>query len=92
MNKSYYLAIDIGASSGRHIIGWRENDVIKTDEIYRFPNNMEQADGHLTWNTERLLAEVRTGIAAAKENIPELKVCPLTLGRWTIFYCKETGR
>lgn len=35
---NYYLAIDIGASSGRHIVGWRENEEIKTEEVYRFPN------------------------------------------------------
>ena len=33
----YYLAIDIGASSGRHIVGWTENGEVKTEEIYRFP-------------------------------------------------------
>ena len=43
----YYLAIDIGASSGRHIIGWQENGAIQTDEVYRFPNGVEERDGHL---------------------------------------------
>lgn len=33
----YFLAIDIGASSGRHIVGWQENGEIKTNEVYRFP-------------------------------------------------------
>lgn len=89
MSKSYYLAIDIGASSGRHIIGWRENDVIKTDEIYRFPNNMEQADGHLTWNIERLLAEVRTGIAAAKEKYPRIE--SLSIDTWAVDYILLQG-
>ena len=37
----HYLAIDIGASSGRHIIGYEENGEIKTDEVYRFPNGIE---------------------------------------------------
>lgn len=32
---NYYLAIDIGASSGRHIVGWLENGVLKTEEIKR---------------------------------------------------------
>ena len=32
-----YLAIDIGASSGRHIVGWMENGVLRTEEVYRFP-------------------------------------------------------
>lgn len=89
MSKSYYLAIDIGASSGRHIIGWRENDVIKTDEIYRFPNNVEQADGHLTWNIERLLAEVRTGIAAAKEKYPRIE--SLSIDTWAVDYILLQG-
>ncbi len=39
---NYYLAIDIGASSGRHIVGWRENNEIKTDEVYRFPNGTKK--------------------------------------------------
>ena len=35
-----YLAIDIGASSGRHIVGWMEDGKIQTKEIYRFPNGV----------------------------------------------------
>ena len=59
----YYLAIDIGASSGRHIVGWMENGVLMTDELYRFPNGMDTVDGHLVWDSKRLLNEVETGIA-----------------------------
>ena len=55
----YYLAIDIGASSGRHIVGWMENGEWQTDEVYRFPNGMEETDGHLTWNTEMLMTHIR---------------------------------
>ncbi len=33
-----YLAVDIGASSGRHIVGWRENSNLKTEEVFRFRN------------------------------------------------------
>lgn len=43
----YFLAIDIGASSGRHIIGWREDGEIKTEEIYRFPNGVQEVDSHV---------------------------------------------
>ena len=39
MHKNY-LAIDIGASSGRHIVGWMENGVLRTKEVYRFPNSV----------------------------------------------------
>ena len=45
-----YLAVDIGASSGRHIVGWRENGTIKTKEVHRFPNGVKELDGHLTWD------------------------------------------
>lgn len=64
---NYYLAIDIGASSGRHIVGWLENGVLKTEEIYRFKNGTETKGGHLIWNTERLFAEVVNGLKRAKE-------------------------
>ena len=40
-----YLAIDIGASSGRHIVGWMENGELKTEEVYRFPNGVKEQDG-----------------------------------------------
>lgn len=45
-----YLAIDIGASSGRHIVGWTEGGGIKTKEVYRFPNGVTERNGHLTWD------------------------------------------
>ena len=51
----YYLAIDIGASSGRHIVGWNENGAIQTQEVYRFTNGVTNADGHLTWDIVRIL-------------------------------------
>ena len=50
----YYLAIDIGASSGRHIVGWKENGEIRTREVYRFPNGVTKLDGHLTWDIQAL--------------------------------------
>lgn len=61
----YYLAIDIGASSGRHIVGWSENGAIKTDEVYRFPNATVSRGGHLFWNTDLLFQQVKKGMKAA---------------------------
>lgn len=51
---NYYSAIDIGASSGRHIVGWLENGILKTQEVYRFANGSETKGGHLIWNVKRL--------------------------------------
>lgn len=64
---NYYLAVDIGASSGRHIIGWMENGVIRLEEIYRFPNLPDKVGGHLQWDVERLFQEVVNGLKRAKE-------------------------
>ena len=62
---NYCLAIDIGASSGRHIVGWIENGTIMTREVYRFPNGVKNQEGHLIWDREALLESVISGIAAA---------------------------
>ena len=66
----YFLAIDIGASSGRHTVGWRENGKIKTKEVYRFSNGVLEQAGHLVWDVDALLFHVKTGIAAAKTEFP----------------------
>ena len=56
--KTYYLAIDIGASSGRHILGSVENGKIELEEVYRFPNGMSEKNGHMCWDHESLVENV----------------------------------
>lgn len=58
----YYLAVDIGASSGRHILAHIENDKLILEEIYRFENGFEEQNGSLVWNIEHLEKEVKAGI------------------------------
>lgn len=60
--KKYYLAIDIGASSGRHILGWVEQGILHLEEIYRFPNGVKRTDSGLVWDMESLVREVKSGI------------------------------
>lgn len=81
---NYYLAIDIGASSGRHIVGWMEDGELKTQEVYRFPNGMIQKDGHLIWDIEALLSYVKAGIAKAKEVFPS--IYSLSVDTWGVDY------
>lgn len=83
------LAIDIGASSGRHIVGWAENGEIRTREVYRFPNDIVEADGHLTWDTGALLAHVKTGIDAALMEYPDLD--SLSIDTWGVDYVLMRG-
>ena len=63
----YYLAIDIGASSGRHILGSIQDGKIILEEVYRFSNGMEEKNGHLCWNHERLFAEIIAGMKKCGE-------------------------
>ncbi|NLB48805.1 MAG: rhamnulokinase [Erysipelotrichia bacterium] len=58
----YFLSIDIGASSGRHILGFIENGKIILEEVYRFPNSPDRKDGHLYWDISRLFNEIKEGI------------------------------
>lgn len=80
----YYLAIDIGASSGRHIIGWLDKGELKLEEIYRFWNGAESKDGHLVWDTARLFKEVLNGLKKAKElgKIPDY----IGIDTWAVDY------
>lgn len=63
----YYLAIDIGASSGRHILAHKEDGKIVLEEVYRFPNGMVDNNGELVWEEDRLFAEIKNGMKKCKE-------------------------
>ena len=86
---NYYLAIDIGASSGRHIIGYMENGELKTEELYRFPNGMDKVDGHLVWDVKRLLSEIKTGIKKSFERCG--KITSLSIDTWGVDYVLFKG-
>lgn len=62
----YFLAVDIGASSGRHILGHLENHQIILEEVYRFPNGAAQKQGRLTWDLQALTSHLIRGMAACK--------------------------
>ena len=80
----YALAIDIGASSGRHIIGWIENNRICIEEIYRFENNIKEIEGSLIWDIDNLVSEVKKGISKCREigKIPET----VAIDTWGVDY------
>lgn len=63
----YYLAVDIGASGGRHILGSLENGILKTEEVYRFDNGMEKREGHLVWNMESLYGNIIEGMKRCRQ-------------------------
>ena len=67
MDNRYYLAVDIGASSGRHILSHMENGKIILEEVYRFHNGMTEKDGHKIWDVDRLFEEILTGMKKCSE-------------------------
>ena len=84
-----YLAIDIGASSGRHIVGWLENGEIRTQEVYRFPNGVTEKDGHLVWDIEALTDYVKAGIEEALKAYPQIE--SLSVDTWAVDYVLMNG-
>ena len=81
---TYHLAIDIGASSGRHILGYIDNGRLKLEEIHRFENYITNQNGTLVWDIEHLVSEVKKGIAKCKEigKIP----CTVAIDTWGVDY------
>ena len=64
---TYYAAVDMGASSGRLILGHMENGKIELEEIHRFENGMVKKDGELCWEFDRIFKEIVTGLKKCKE-------------------------
>ena len=80
----YYLAIDIGASSGRHILGHVEDGKLILEEVYRFDNKQVRKNGHDCWDMDNLWSGIVGGLKACKE----LGKIPHTVGidTWAVDY------
>ena len=73
---TYHLAIDIGASSGRHILGHLEDGKMILEEVFRFDNSQVRKDGHDCWDHQALARSVLQGVAKCKE----IGKIPATIG------------
>ena len=84
MQKAYYLAVDIGASSGRHMLAHMEDGHIVLEEVYRFHNGNDNENGHLVWDTERLFREILAGMKVCGE----MGKVPISMGidTWAVDY------
>lgn len=82
--QTYYLAVDIGASSGRHILGHVENGKMVLEEVYRFDNTQIRRNGHDCWNLTALWQHILAGMQACKK----LGKVPATMGidTWAVDY------
>ncbi|MBE5920916.1 MAG: rhamnulokinase [Pseudobutyrivibrio ruminis] len=81
---NYYLAVDIGASSGRHMLAHLEDGKVILEEIHRFSNGMVEIDGHKRWNIDELFRQIIIGLKKCKE----LGKIPVSMGidTWAVDY------
>ncbi len=84
MDNKYFLAVDIGASSGRHILGYIEDGKLKLEEIYRFYNGAEMKDGKFCWNDKHLVKSVIEGLKKCRE-IDKIS-CSMGIDTWGVDY------
>ena len=84
-----YLAIDIGASSGRHIVGWSENGVVRTEEVFRFKNGVKKQGENLIWDVDELFTNVKEGIKQALAIHKD--IVSLAIDTWGVDYVLMDG-
>lgn len=82
--QSCYLAVDIGASSGRHIVGTVRDGRMTLTEVYRFENHLVRQNGHLCWAVEELEQNVLAGMRACRD----AGYAPVSMGidTWAVDY------
>ena len=84
-----YLAIDIGASSGRHIVGYYENGELKTEEVHRFPNGAIEENGSKVWDIKALTKGVIDGIKNSLDKFDD--IYSLSIDTWGVDYVLMRG-
>ena len=69
MSEHTYIALDLGAESGRAILGTLQGDKLRIEEKARFPNETQQIGGHLHWDVEGLFSNIKNGIRSCAASV-----------------------
>lgn len=85
----YYLAIDLGASSGRHVISYIKDGEFVLDEIHRFKTLMDDSPDGLVWDIPRIFDEIKRGIKRAFHKYPKIE--SLSIDTWGVDYVLMNG-
>jgi len=84
MNTTYYLAVDLGAESGRVMLGTLAEGRVSLEEIHRFPNRVLTANDHLHWDLAHLEKEIFDGLEkAARRDVP---ISGISADSWGVDY------
>ncbi|WP_059044369.1 rhamnulokinase [Paenibacillus rubinfantis] len=79
-----YVAVDIGASSGRLVRGTLQDGRLALQEIHRFENGFSERDGHCYWDIDHLYREILRGLQQAKKL--GIERCTLGIDTWAVDY------
>ena len=85
-NKKYFFAVDLGATSGRTIIGTLDGGRFSLEELTRFDNNLIETGGHFYWDIYALYNEIIKGLKLAAQR--QLPICSIGIDTWGVdFVC-----
>ena len=86
MDKKYFFAVDLGATSGRTIVGTLDDGKVILEELTRFDNNLIEANGHFYWDIYALYFEIIKGLKVAKQR--DLCITSIGIDTWGVdFVC-----
>jgi rhamnulokinase len=83
-SSSHYLAVDLGAESGRVMLGTFDGHQVALEEVHRFPNRVIKAAGHLHWDLAHLEREIFAGLEKAAER--GLPISGISTDSWGVDY------
>ena len=85
-DKKHFFAVDLGATSGRTIIGTLADGKIELEELTRFDNNLIETGGHFYWDIYALYFEIIKGLKlVAQQGLP---ICSIGIDTWGVdFVC-----
>ena len=79
-NKTNFFAVDLGATSGRTILGTLENGKVQLDELTRFDNNLIETGGHFYWDIFALYNEIIKGLKLVAQR--QIKIESIGIDTW----------
>jgi len=83
-----YLAFDVGAESGRAMLGRLRSGILELTEIHRFPNQPVRQNGSLRWNVRGLWSEMKRGL----ELVPDSSLASIGVDTWGVDYALLDAR
>jgi len=82
--RTHYLACDLGAESGRLILGSLESGQLLLEELHRFPNTPVKAGNSMQWDIPKLFNELKTGLKKAA--LRKLTIASISTDSWGVDY------